>query len=141
MDKHITLVGILNIVYRSLMLLGALILFAIAMGFGGLIEFLSRTEEANFRDVPVAVLHIVPLILVIIGFVLATVSVLGIIGGIGVLKQKEWARVLLLVVSFFNLLHVPLGTALGVYSIWVLINSETIKMFSTAGQNAPATTT
>jgi hypothetical protein len=39
-------------------------------------------------------------------------------------------RILVLVVSFFNLLHVPLGTLLGVYSLWVLLNDETIRQFN-----------
>jgi hypothetical protein len=35
----------------------------------------------------------------------------------------------MLVISFFNLLRVPLGTILGGYSIWVLLNDETIRLF------------
>ena len=33
MEKHITLVGIPNIVYESLSILGAFVLFAISIGF------------------------------------------------------------------------------------------------------------
>jgi hypothetical protein len=60
------------------------------------------------------------------------VSVAGIIGGVGVLHHREWGRILLLVVSFFNLLRIPLGTMLGVYTLWVLMNDETIALFSPA---------
>jgi hypothetical protein len=34
------------------------------------------------------------------------------------------------VISFFNLLRFPLGTMLGVYSIWILFSSETVKLFN-----------
>jgi len=37
MEKHVTLVGILNIVYRSLAIIGAIVLFGIAYGFSYLI--------------------------------------------------------------------------------------------------------
>ena len=36
----------------------------------------------------------------------------------------------MLVMSFFNLIRIPLGTILGVYSIWVLLNDETIRLFN-----------
>jgi hypothetical protein len=35
----------------------------------------------------------------------------------------------MLVISFFNLLRIPVGTLLGGYSIWVLLNDETIRLF------------
>lgn len=130
MEKHVTLVGILNIVYRSLMLLGALVLFVIGLGFNRFLDFLVRAESADIHEVPTELLNLIPVILLVIGFIIAIVSILGIIGGIGLLKKKEWARIVLLVVSFFNLLHIPLGTILGAYSIWVLMNEETIRLFA-----------
>jgi hypothetical protein len=48
------------------------------------------------------------------------------------MKKKEWGRITMLVISFFNLIHIPLGTVLGVYSIWVLLNDETIRLFNPA---------
>src|SRR5215469_7451396 len=36
-------------------------------------------------------------------------------------ERKPWARVLGLVVAFLALLRFPLGTALGIYTIWVLL--------------------
>jgi hypothetical protein len=132
MEKHVQLVGILNIVYRALVLFGAFLLYALAVWFAPLIEILVRHGEISPRDIPFDLLQIVPLILLIIATLMLLVSVLGIIGGVGVLKKREWARVLLLVISFFNLIRIPLGTILGVYSIWVLLNSETIKLFEPA---------
>ena len=58
-------------------------------------------------------------------FLLTPISVAGIIGGIGLLKRRSWARILLLIVSVLQLLDIPLGTALGIYTIWVLIQDET----------------
>jgi hypothetical protein len=36
------------------------------------------------------------------------------------LTRQPWARVLAIVFSIFALIHLPLGTALGVYTLWVL---------------------
>jgi len=129
MEKHITLVGILNIVYNFLSLIGSLILFAIAAGFRYFFELISRyIHEAC--EVPPEVLNIVPVILTTIGILILIFSIIGIIGAVGVIKRKEWGRLTLLVISFFNLIHIPLGTMLGVYSIWALLNNDTIHLFN-----------
>jgi hypothetical protein len=134
MEKHIQLVGILNLVYRSLAILGALVLFVLAAGFEGFFDYLVRWGSIQPHEVPLEVLHIVPFILTLVGIIVLIVSVLGIIGALGVLKKKEWGRILLLVISFFSLIRIPLGTLLGIYSIWVLLNSETIKVFNPVHQ-------
>jgi len=136
MEKHIQLVGILNIVYRSLMLIGSFIVLAIASMFPYLFDFICRHAHGDCQDIPFGILHLVPIILGAIGVLILIVSIAGIIGGIGVLKRKEWGRVTLLVVSFFNLLHIPLGTVLGVYTIWVLFNSEIIRIFNPPAEPA-----
>jgi hypothetical protein len=130
MEKHVTLVGILNIVYRSMAIIGALILFALAFGFGYLMEFISRFDHNGMHEIPSEVLNIVPIILTFVGVLIMIFSIAGIIGAVGVLKKKEWGRITLLIVSFFSLLSIPLGTILGVYSIWVLLNDETIHLFN-----------
>ncbi len=130
MEKHITLVGILNIVYSSLAILGALILFALAIGFKYLFGLIARFSDNGMHEIPFEVLDIAPMILAFIGSLILIVSIIGIISAIGVMKKKEWGRIIVLVISFFNLIHIPLGTILGVYSIWVLLNDETIRLFN-----------
>jgi hypothetical protein len=130
MEKHIKLVGILNIVYRSLAIFGALVLFALAIGFGYVMEIVSHFKHSQIQEIPEFVYTIVPIVLICIGIVILIVSVAGIIGAVGVLKRKEWGRITLIVVSFFNLLKFPLGTALGVYTLWALFNDEIIKLFN-----------
>ena len=57
------------------------------------------------------------------------ISSLGIIGGIGLFAYRSWARILVMIVSALNCLNVPVGTAKGVYSIWVLMQPESIELF------------
>jgi hypothetical protein len=130
MEKHITLVGVLNIVYRSLAIIGAIVLFTLAYGFRYFIEYFSRFDHHGMHEIPQPVFEIVPIILTIIGICILILSIAGIIGAIGVLKRKEWGRITLLVISFFNLVRFPLGTVLGIYSIWVLLNDEIIQIFN-----------
>jgi ABC-type uncharacterized transport system permease subunit len=130
MEKHISLVGILNIVYESLSIIGAFVLFAIAFGFRYFFELISRYSHHGMDEVPPEVMDIVPFILTVIGFFILVFSIIGIIGAVGVMKRKEWGRIVMIVISFFNLIHIPLGTILGVYSIWVLLNDETIRLFN-----------
>jgi hypothetical protein len=84
------------------------------------------------NEMPPELLDIIPFILTAIGILLFVFSIIGIIGAIGVMKKKEWGRITILVISFFDLIHIPLGTVLGVYSIWVLLNDETIRLFNPA---------
>ncbi len=57
------------------------------------------------------------------GFVLLK-ALLAIVTGIGLLQRQSWARPLAIVMSFFEMLHIPLGTALGIYTLVVLLPSE-----------------
>lgn len=143
MEKHLTLAGIFNIVYRSLLLLVASLLFGIALFFDWLVGMLTRIRALDLEDVPIEVFDLVWGILLVVAVLMAIVSVAGIIGGAAVLKRKEWGRILLLVVSFLNLWRIPLGTMLGAYTIWVLFNDETIALFKrpaatpAVGEGAP----
>jgi hypothetical protein len=65
-------------------------------------------------------------VLVIFLFVL---SIPGIIAGIGLFKRKEWARILTLIISVLDLINFPIGTAVGVYSIWALVQPEVVEAF------------
>ncbi|MGH7456007.1 MAG: hypothetical protein ACRENG_31930 [bacterium] len=61
----------------------------------------------------------------VIALLFAFISMPAIITGIALILRKFWARFLALVLAFFSLFIVPLGTALGIYTIWVLVNTPT----------------
>ncbi|MEE9169252.1 MAG: hypothetical protein V3U73_05765 [bacterium] len=123
MDKHVTLVGILHIACGALGVLIALICFVAITG-GGL---LSGDYEA---------IYITSTVGTAVGVFILVLSVPGIIGGIFLLKRAEWARIFVLILSVIDLLNIPIGTAIGIYSLWVLLNDETVKLFR--GQTATA---
>jgi hypothetical protein len=55
------------------------------------------------------------------GFWMAALAVCEVVIGWGLLERQPWARVIGLVVGFLLLLRFPLGTALGIYTLWVLL--------------------
>jgi len=69
----------------------------------------------------------------LVGFVLFVVAVPGLIGGIFLLRYKQWARILVMIVSVMGLTNIPIGTGIGVYSIWLLMQDETERLFTGDG--------
>ena len=49
---------------------------------------------------------------------------LGVAAGWGLWHRKSWARVLALILGFLALLRFPLGTSLGIYTLWVMLSRE-----------------
>ncbi len=116
MEQHITILGVLHIAYGAIGILVAMIVFMAVVGGG----MLSGDAEA---------LAITTLVGTSIATFLFIPSLPGLIGGLGIFKYRPWARITLLVVGFVNLLIVPFGTILGIYTIWVLMNIEVKDMF------------
>jgi len=48
-------------------------------------------------------------------------GVVGFLAGWGLLQRESWARMLTLVLAFLALFNIPFGTALGIYTLWVLL--------------------
>jgi hypothetical protein len=60
----------------------------------------------------------------IIYFVVLLVTLPSILGGIAVLNGKNWGMVLLMISGCISLLNIPIGTAKGVYTIWVFVEDN-----------------
>ena len=116
MDRHLTAVASLQIGFSILGLI-----FVIAIGF-------ILTGLGVVIDDPEA-MYIIWTVLPGIGLLLVILSVLGIIGGIGLFTRSNWARILVLILSAIDLLNFPIGTALAIYTIWVLVQTETVALF------------
>ncbi len=83
--------------------------------------------------------NVFPLLHTIFGFLSLFVAAKGaadIIAGWGLLERASWARPLTIVVSFIGLLSVPVGTALGVYSLWVMLPEDSAQEYDRLAQAA-----
>jgi len=119
MRQHIDTVAWLNI---GLGVLGVVLAFLVgaSLSVAGII---SGDAEAT------------GILMVIAAFVVGFITLLSVpqlVGGWALLRRKSWARPMVLLLSFLNLLNFPLGTFIGGYSIWVLMNDESRILLSGA---------
>ena len=129
METHVKVLGILQIILGAFGLLAALIILLV---FGGVAGILGSTAHEN-PDAQVAI----PIISIVGGgifFLLLLLSIPDIIAGIGLLQFRPWARILTIVLSVLHLIHIPFGTAVGIYGLWVLLSGGTEQLF----QSRPA---
>lgn len=117
MKKHVTVVAALQIGFSLLgLILSAAIFFALRFA-------MSQVGDDNTVQMVLAFLSVSLPVLV------GVLSALGLVGGIGLLSYKPWARYIVIVVAALGCLNIPIGTLRGVYSLWVLVQDETVKLF------------
>jgi len=113
MEVHKRILAILYIISGSLQILGMLLVTAF---MSVIIPFIM--DEAG-PDAQWVFVWLVPFIRMIAIFIILLFSIPSIIGGIALLNNKSWALTLLLVLGCFKLFSFPIGTAIGIYTIWV----------------------
>jgi hypothetical protein len=59
-----------------------------------------------------------------LGLFLLGGAVLSLVAGWGLLDRQPWARTLAIVLACFHLINAPFGTALGIYTLWVLLPAK-----------------
>ncbi len=117
--RHIRILGVLWIVRGSLRVLGA----AAAFFFGtAMLPWMSQGMP-GFHMGGMAERFIPALITFGAGlaFVIGAASV---VAGIGLLQRDPRGRPLALILGFLSLLSIPIGTALGIYTLWVLLPAQ-----------------
>ena len=125
METHVKVLAVLYIVFGALGTLGALFILAV-FGVAGAASAaaLSQNPEAMIA------LPIIRLAGTALFVFLLLTSLPGIIAGIGLLQYRPWARILTIVISAINLIHIPLGTILGLYGLYVLLSAEGARLFA-----------
>ncbi len=118
-QEHVRLLGILWIAYSVLHVFGALFLLFVGRAFvSGAFHFPNQPQEFP------QFLQLLRPFITFLAWVLVAKAAAGVIAGWGLLQREPWARILALVVGFIALLHPLLGTALGIYTLWVLLPSQ-----------------
>jgi ABC-type anion transport system duplicated permease subunit len=124
-QEHVRLVGILWLALSALNALAGLVLLIVATE---LIPHIEQSGQAG-REFPAQFLTT---FLGVIGVAVLVKAAAGFFAGYGLLQREPWARTLTLVLSFLALFNVPFGTALGIYSLWVLFPSESGREYEQA---------
>src|SRR5271157_705883 len=127
--EHIRLVGILWMAYSALYAVagvGALIVAQVI--FGGAFHFHNGPS-------PEVAVWLRPL-MTCFGWLILAIACTGFFTGWGLLQRESWARTFALVAGFVALLRIPLGTALGIYTLWVLLPSQSDEEYKAMAQAA-----
>ena len=119
MEKHVTLVAVINIGFGIFgVIIAIFVLIAMIVG-----SF--YVEDYEFRK-------IIPIVGTTVFLFILLTSIAEIVGGFGLLKRRPWARILILIVACLDLLWIPIGTIIGIYELWVLLQDETARLFKPA---------
>lgn len=115
LQEHVRLLAIFWFAFGAFEMLGGIVLTVLA---NTLFVHLAHMDVPQAGAPPLTFLQ--PLMSVIGIFVLSK-GFAGLLAGWGLLNRERWGRVLALVLGFLALIHPPLGTALGIYTLWVLL--------------------
>lgn len=112
LQGHLHTLAILWIVTGALFIIPA----ALLLLFGGSVHLVLQNSE------PMAELF--PVFLYLVGGTLALLGIGGIGVGLGLKQHQPWARIVAIILGVLALFHPPFGTALGVYTLWVLLADD-----------------
>ena len=113
---HVRLLALFWLAFSAFNTVGAIVLYIVAN------TIFAHASEFGAPEAAGAFLR--PLLSVIAILLLAKAA-LGFLAGWGLLQHENWARILALVLGFISLFtNIPFGTALGIYTMWVLLSSD-----------------
>src|SRR5208337_295521 len=116
-QSHAHLLAILWFAYSAFTGLAGLFLFILGTTLFPHLREMNKIPP----DVPVGFLTA---LFSTLGIIILAKSACGFIAGWGLMKRDSWARILALVLAFISLFNIPFGTAIGVYTLWVLLPAQ-----------------
>lgn len=120
-EQHVKILGWLHIVSHALFLIIGLFVFFLLVGIGAV----SGEAEA---------MGVLTVVGTFVGGLMLILALPGLLSGYGLLKRRSWGRILAIIVGVLNLPNFPLGTILGAYTLFVLLQDQASTYF--AGEKA-----
>jgi len=117
MEKHLTIVAAIQVGFSIFGILIAVVVYTVLMNVAGFVN----EEEA---------VYVLPIVARWVAIFFLVISIPGLVGGIGLFMRKSWARILIIILSVIELLNIPIGTAIAIYSIYVLVQDDTVKLLN-----------
>ncbi|MGA1998380.1 MAG: hypothetical protein ABSG52_00165 [Terriglobales bacterium] len=111
--RHTHLLGILWIAYSAVSLIGGVILMIVSHTIFG---------PFGLPSMPGGPPMFIRPLLSAIAVVLMVKAATGIAAGLGLLQRQDWGRILAIVLGAVSLINIPFGTAIGIYTLWVLVS-------------------
>ncbi len=123
MEQHLRMVAALHVILGGLGILGGILVLGVLLGVAQLVQFAATGHDAWLA---------VPILGAVGAVVFTTTTVLSLpslIAGWGLFQRRPWGRILGIIASALHLVNLPLGTVVGVYSLWVLLSRESDALF------------
>lgn len=116
-EQHVKILGWLHIVSHALFLLIGLFVFFLLVGIGAV----SGEAEA---------MGVLTIVGTFVGGLMLILALPGLVSGYGLLKRRSWGRLLAIIVGILNLPNFPLGTILGAYTLFILLQDQASAYFA-----------
>lgn len=126
METHLRAVGYLNLMLGALSALVCLVILVLFGGPSGVLLINARQGSSVTTTEGFITACVMIYLFLLAGPLIAL--------GIGLLKFRQWARNLGTILSIFSLAVIPIGTAVGVYTLWVMMSFEVEPLFRHAGK-------
>jgi hypothetical protein len=117
--RHIHVLAVLWIIVGALWSIPAIVMMVLGSVAHALVPF----GNAVGRALGPAVLHLV-------GFGFLFVAAAAFVTGWGLMQRRPWARTLAIVLGVLALFHPPFATALGIYTLWVLLPADAAQEYT-----------
>lgn len=125
-QQHVKTLAVLWLVLAAITLIPVFVLAIIGTVVGA--------GLAHAANVPPAARIFGPALFYGIACVVALFTAATFAAGWGLLKLRSWGRTVAIVMGVLVLLHPPLGTALGIYTLWVLLASGADQQYRAMAQ-------
>ena len=131
LQTHVPISGWLLIAHSLLGVIAGLFVFTLIMSgswfFNQLTPVVNDPEGTRIFTI---LTTINTLAAILIGGLVIGLSLPALVAGIGVLARKSWGRILGIIVAVFALISFPLGTLIGIYVIFVLMQDVATHYFA-----------
>jgi len=124
MKAHLNAVGVINLLTGVFFTVTGVLVSLGVLLFGPWINGAALWQQEG-GIVALAVMLSVSGVFLVLG-------IPSLVAGIGLLKHKSWARVLAIILGILALASFPIGTAAGIYALWVLTQKETEALLAAA---------
>src|SRR5947208_1269330 len=121
LDGHKKVLGILYVVSAVLTITGMVLLRTILSIVFSIALDKADPDDREVIDMILSLLQFLPYFIVIF------FSIPTLIAGIGLLTHQRWALIFALIMGCLKLFSFPIGTAIGVYAIWIYAEDHKLK--------------
>lgn len=120
MEQHKKVLGIIYVVTAVFQIIFLSILFLFSSTIFSFVMSEADPHDARVLEFVFSVIRFIP------WFIMIFISIPSLITGFGLLNGQRWALMGALILGCLKIFSFPIGTAIGIYSIWVYLESNKV---------------